>query len=411
MSTESQSTKTSTAVPADMPAGGLILMLGTVTGVQALATLAILSLATVAPIASESYGFGAEMIGVQVSIMYIAAASMSSVAGVLMNRWGAGSTNLYALLLGIMGLVGIASGNLALLIIGSIFIGCGYGLPNPAASHLLFRHTPTRLRNLVFSLKQTGVPMGGILAGLMLPAVTGFAGWQAALLTAAMLPLLLACVLVPVRRRWDTDRDPTAKIETASIISGLALIWRYRPMRGLAIMGFCFAALQLSLMAFVVTMLVVDLQWSLVMAGGLVALMQVFGALARIGWGLIADRIVNGVVVLTTIGGLSIAASLATFLLSPESPTWATAALLFLFGICAIGWNGVFLAEVARNARPGEVGIATGGALSFTFCGVVVGPALFAAMYQFAGAYTATFALMALFPALGMAALLIYRQR
>jgi MFS family permease len=52
-------------------------------------------------------------------------------------------------------------------------------------------------------------------------------------------------------------------------------------------------------------------------------------------------------------------------------------ALAIAFGASATGWNGVFLAEVARLAPPGMASAATGGALAVTFLGVVLGPALF----------------------------------
>ena len=48
-----------------------------------------------------------------------------------------------------------------------------------------------------------------------------------------------------------------------------------------------------------------------------------------------------------------------------------------LLGATAIGWNGVYLAEVARQAPKGQASVATGGTLGFTFFGVLCGPPLF----------------------------------
>ena len=42
--------------------------------------------------------------------------------------------------------------------------------------------------------------------------------------------------------------------------------------------------------------------------------------------------------------------------------------------LTASGWNGVFLAEVARLAPEGRVGEATGAVLMFGFAGLVLGP-------------------------------------
>jgi MFS family permease len=65
--------------------------------------------------------------------------------------------------------------------------------------------------------------------------------------------------------------------------------------------------------------------------------------------------------------------------------------LLVAFGASAIGWNGVYLAEVARRAPAGMAGAATGGTLAITFLGVVIGPVLFGALSAAAGSYRAGF--------------------
>jgi len=67
----------------------------------------------------------------------------------------------------------------------------------------------------------------------------------------------------------------------------------------------------------------------------------------------------------------------AAALMALAGPGWSWTLLLtvaFLFGVTASGWNGVFLAEVARLAPEGRVGEATGAVLMFGFAGLVLGP-------------------------------------
>jgi len=80
-------------------------------------------------------------------------------------------------------------------------------------------------------------------------------------------------------------------------------------------------------------------------------------------------------------------------------PMAAMLALYMLFGASAIGWNGVYLAEVARRAPPGGVGTATSAALVVTFAGVKAGPAIFSALLQADLSYGKAFMVMGL-PAL-----------
>ncbi|MCQ4313022.1 hypothetical protein NAV33_14090, partial [Pseudomonas stutzeri] len=61
-------------------------------------------------------------------------------------------------------------------------------------------------------------------------------------------------------------------------------------------------------------------------------------------------------------------------------------------GATAIGWNGVYLSEVARLAPPGTAGLYTGGTLFFTYFGVVAGPPLFALIAEASGSLASGYA-------------------
>ena len=58
---------------------------------------------------------------------------------------------------------------------------------------------------------------------------------------------------------------------------------------------------------------------------------------------------------------------------------------------------------MARLAPAGQASTATGGALFFTFGGVLIGPSLFAAIYSHLQSYAATFAVGAALGAVGIA--------
>jgi hypothetical protein len=63
----------------------------------------------------------------------------------------------------------------------------------------------------------------------------------------------------------------------------------------------------------------------------------------------------------------------------------------FAYGATAIGWNGVYLSEVARIAPGGKAGAATGASLAMTYAGVVVLPMLFWAVHAVSASYAAAF--------------------
>ena len=115
----------------------LFALLALTTAVQALATFSVFALPTLAPKAALAFGVAPQWIGYQVSVIYIAAASVSGYAGMVVRRYGPCSASLAALAACTLGLLSLSTGNLVITIAGSALVGIGYGLTNPAAAHLL----------------------------------------------------------------------------------------------------------------------------------------------------------------------------------------------------------------------------------------------------------------------------------
>jgi MFS family permease len=135
---------------------------------------------------------------------------------------------------------------------------------------------------------------------------------------------------------------------------------------------------------------------------------QVSSVIGRVLWGVMADRVLTRRAMLGLLGvgmGLSALLSLAA---GPAWPMWLLVAYASAFGATAVGWNGVFLAEVARVAPPGRTSEATGGCLFFTFLGVVVTPPIFNAVLALSGGYPLAYAVFA-FPALAVGAWMLVR--
>jgi MFS family permease len=370
--------------------------------IQIIATAAVLALTALAPTIAADLQIDAYWIGYQISAIYGAGVFTSAIAGTLVARYGPARIEQATLACCAFGFVGLASGSLPLLLLATILIGIGYGLNNPAASQLLSRVTPARQRNLVFSLKQSGVPLGGIVASLGFPFLAREGNWQLALVAGAGASILIWIWLAA------SHADSIAlKIAKAPFGRGFLVeqstIWRHEKLRTLSILGFLYSGLQLSMSAFAVVALVHDAGWSLLQAGSVAAAMQLAGAFGRIGWGTIADRIGGGFRTLAIIGGLSGSCCILLFFL-PHLPGAAQVLLFVVMGAISIGWNGVLLAEVARNAPAHQVGAMTGGVLVYTFLGVMVGPSSFAMIYALSKNYGASFLS---FSVLGFAGMLL----
>ena len=385
-----------------------VLLLTTAT--QSLSTLGILVLAAIAPAAGKGLGVSPALIGYQVGIVFFGAMVSTSAAGGIVTRYGAVRSSQLTLWLIAAGCAISASGSVAGVVVGAIAMGFGYGIPNPAASQLLARIPSKRGMNLLYSIKQTGVPIGGVVSGVLAPPLAVAFGWQSALGACALLLTALGAWIGVVRRDWDTDRRPGSPIFSTAAHS-FALVWRHEPLRWIAFTSFLYSAVQLSLTGFLATYLVSDARMSLVLAGTVLSITHASGAVGRLTWGWIADRLRSGGLALIANGLLATLGSLVTAAIAPQWPTAAVIAASAFFGFCAVGWNGVYMALISRLSPPGSVSFAVGGSLVWTYAGVIVMPPTFAALHDRLGwSYGRGFALLSIVTLLGVACVVCARR-
>lgn len=268
-----------------------------------------------------------------------------------------------------------------------VLVGCGLGPSTPASSHLLARLAPAGWRNIVFSLKQTGVPLGIGLAGVAVPPLAIGLGWRAGFLAMAAACLALALALQPIRHRFDGDRQPGLRRGPLGLLAPLRALIADPALRPLVIASFVFTGHQNCVNSFLVAALVAEAGRDLVQAGLVLSMALAFGAGARVFWGWVADRLMSPRRVLSFVG-LGMAASALLFLMvAPTSPAWAVMATSALMGVTAVGWNGVYLAEVARAAGIGRAAEVTGSSAVVSFSGVVVMAPLFSLILESGGSY------------------------
>lgn len=377
--------------------------------IQAMVSMALLTLPVMAPVVGSALGVSSAYVGVYVALVYAGAMLASLSAGTAVARFGAIRVSQVGLMLCALGLALCAVNSVPVIALGAVFIGMGYGPVTPASSHLLALSTPAHRMSLVFSLKQTGVPLGGVLAGAVIPGVLLVTGWQSALLLVALLCVLCAVMSQPLRAELDADRNPKSPLMLGSLAQPIRLVLRHRGLTTLAMCSFVFSATQLSLVTYLVTYLYDSLAYGLIAAGFALSVSQVAGMGGRVFWGYVADRFLGARLMLAALGGLMALCCVATALFDAAMPRALVLTILAVFGASAIGWNGVYLAEVARQAPKGQASLATGGTLAVTFLGVVLGPPVFGALSGLFGSYRAGYAALAV-PAL-LCCVLLVRQK
>jgi len=377
------------------------------TAIQSMTAMSLLALPAMAPRVAQAVGISATYVGIYVAVAYLASILASLASGAAVGRYGSIRVSQACLVLCACGLALCTAPVPWVILLGAVLIGFGYGPITPASSHLLARTTPVHRMSLVFSIKQTGVPLGGALAGAIVPPLQLLAGWQPALAAVAAACVACAFVAQSLRAAFDADRDPQRRLGMGHILAPVRLVLGVPALRTLAGCSFLFSVAQLSLTTYLVTFLTHDLAYGLVAAGAVLAISQLGGVVGRVWWGYASDRWFGARRMLAMLGSLMAAAALATAVLRPGMPHLLVLAVLFVFGASAIGWNGVYLAEVARRAPPGQAGIATGGTLAITFLGNVLGPPLFGGLAAAFGSYRDGFLVLAV--PLALCAALLWR--
>ena len=358
---------------------------------QAFATLGRSTVPLIAAAIVADLHVDPALVGVHVAIGAVAGFMTTLGCGGLIMRYGAIRMTQVGMLALAFGLAVPASGWLPLFALGAFVGGLGQAISTPSSSHLLGRLSPPRLAPLVFSVKQTGVPLGLVVAGVLAPWIATEAGWRAAMLVIAGLAGLTAVVLQPMRRRFDGDRVPGTPLSPADIRANILSVLREPTLRALCVSMFSFVGLQTLFTGFFVLYLVRGLGYELERAGGVFAIAVAVAVPARIGWGWMASRLVRPVTLLPLLGLLMAVAALLAASLQASWPYGMVVLVAALFSATAVSWHGVLLAEVARLSPPGRIGSTTGAVLAFGDAGALVMPLLFSGALTLTGSYAPGF--------------------
>jgi nitrate/nitrite transporter NarK len=248
-------------------------------------------------------------------------------------------------------------------------------------------------------------------------------GWQPSLTVLAVVCICYGLLLLAARRRLEPAGTSTLA-KPADRSPALLRVLKDPVLRRLSISSYAFAFSQLTFMTFLVSYLHLQLGYSLVLAAGVLAASQAVSTAARIGWGYAGDRWFDPGVLLGWLGigaAASFVALAAMSLLPPSVPaapgqessllglSLAVAAAM-VCALTAMGWNGVFFAELARRSAPGEMATVAGATQFITFFGSMTGPVVFGEIIAHGGSYSMAYLVLSVLP-LAAGVLMVRGQR
>jgi MFS family permease len=397
--------------PAPLTPARLALTVSMTLAVQALTAMALAVPSVLAPVAAADFGVEPTRVGLWAGAAFLTAMFAGLACGTLVGRYGPVRMFQAAAVCVAVGLAAGAAGSVALLFVCAMLLGAAHGFVNPASSTILAEAAPARMRSMIFSIKQTGVPLGAAAAGVLLPLLLLRTDWPHALVALALASGCVALAVAPFRRRYDRGAQRRHPLGVRSVVAPIAEVWADRPVLALAVTSGVYSCVQTSFLTYLISYLKLGLGYSLVTAGTVFAAAQLAGVAGRVAWGAVADRFVAPRLLLAFLGFVM---SLCGFVAISFDAGWSVAlvaAVCLLYGATAVGWNGIYLAEVARLAPEGRIATVTGGTQFFTFSGGLLGPPLFGTIAAATGGYGYGFVLIAVLPLVNAAWLLMPESR
>jgi MFS family permease len=367
------------------------------TWLQALVALALFAPGAVAPsahldILSLSM-FSTAVFAVGVVTSFLAGGLINHIGSLRMASLCAGAV--------VVSMALAAFGSDPALLLAGLCLGLAFGPETPSSTALLGRLVTDERRPLVFSIRQTGNQIGAVCGSLALPAIAVWLAPQWSYATVGACAVGGIIVFEWLRPRYEglTQAPPQLGMRAR-----LALVSADRRLAALAAASMPFSGMQLALNTYFVTLGVRELGLSHLEAGAALACAQAGGLLGRLGWGFLAMRINSARLVLISLGlGMTLCAAVFGLWggMLGKSAQYGLAAV---FGLTASGWNGVFLAEVARLAPQDRIGETTGAVLTASYAGLLATPVLISIIETFVG-LAGAFAGLAIFAFGGTAAL------
>jgi ACS family hexuronate transporter-like MFS transporter len=372
---------------------GIILAVMTLSHV--VASFCNLSIPPLTPFLRDELHLTHAQVGMLTSFLYIGVVAASLLFGWVSDSLG----ERWALILGfgIQGVFIIGFAWVHTFLLGGILLllsGIGYSSVNPATTKGVVRWFPSQGRATAMGVKQTGIPLGGILAAFTLPPLASSFGWRTSVILVGVISLFFISAV-----RIGMPSAPTLADRRSGIRWGqLREVLSNRSIVALSIMGIFLAGAQLSIITHLVLYLKSEYLFSTVLAGVYLAVAQVGGTAGRIGWGLISDFIAGGRRKLI-LGIIGVIAVMQLFLLS-RIESDIPGGFLFLFigllGSTTIGYHGVLFGLMGEIVRKEVVGLATGFSLTITFLGIVLFPPIFGHLVDRLGSYKQAWDMLAL---------------
>jgi len=368
-----------------------ILALGT--GAQTAYSAVFLGIPVLAPALQNEYDLDLTQVG-----LAIAAANAGSVFTLL--AWGLLADRVGERVVLAAGLAGCGAGLLVaafapsfgVLVVALAVGGASGASVNAASGRAVMSWFGQEERGFALGIRQTALPIGGLLAALLLPPIEAAGG-----LRAGLVALAVGCLVAALAGASGLREAPHEEGELSDIGHPV----RDPRMWQLSVGSALVLAAQISILSFLILFLHGERGLSTAEAAGVFALIQALGAVARIVTGRWSDRLKARIAPLRRLAlGLSVSLATAAVLLTAPLPILIP--VFVAAGALSLSWNGLSFTAAAELAGRRRAGAALGFQQTALAITSAAAPPAFAAVVE-AGSWSLAYGLAAAMPVAGVA--------
>jgi MFS family permease len=349
-------------------------------------SLVLMATGALAPFFKAALHLGQAQLGLILSVELVGSVAMTSVAGLLTDRFGDKAVVFWSgVVMGVALITASLVENFAWLVAWLLVYGIGYAAVTPAGCHAIIFFFKKTDRGLAMGIRQCGVPIAGVFGALLLPAIAMHVQYGGALAAAGALTLL-AC--------WGASalyREPSElqceRISVRAMRLEMVEIAREPRLILLTITSMILICGQFALIGFLTLTLVHAAGYALPLAVAIFTMSQLAAIGGRLAWGWISDHLFGGSrsLPLAVVCVLVALVALALADVGPSTPAWLAAVVALALGFTAEGWIGVSIIGFAEIGGEEHSGSALGVGLTGTLLAAMLTPALFGTIAQARG--------------------------
>ena len=275
-------------------------------------------------------------------------------------------------------LTNIVSGFNGLLFV-LLLIGMFYSVSQPGGSKVILKWFRKENRGLAMGIRQAGIPIGGALAGVLIPFLTVQYNMTYAINSIACICIIGGLLFFMFYKEPYVQEEARKGHIKISFLMELKVVICKKELYPIYITGICMISLQMVLVGHFMKFLAGEQSITSIVAGTVFSVMFFSGMIGRIALATISDVLYKGNRRIPLF--IAVCASIGLILLLVMNIHTITSGILYsvsaLLGFFSIGWFSLFIAEVAELASEESVGITVSVALTLNQIAIIVAPVLF----------------------------------